>query len=273
MALDGIPLIAVTMLASAVVASATILCWPRFGRWRPVSRTVGVLLSEVLAVLSVGLIVNRHEQFYPSWQALTGNTGTATTTAQRPPARLDGAFAQQPAIRTTPWQPAGAGTWGLSAPAQLTVPSGYAKHATVSYPVLLTLGGRSAATDVVGVTVDPTTRTTAAALAGLPALLRDDVRVTTHGWALAASAAQARLAAQLIDEEPGRFAALVVVGATTPVRPRPDLAIAEVPAKGVAVPPGVTGLTGGWRAANAWAAAQTAAPLVAPQVLPQAVVS
>jgi hypothetical protein len=274
-ALTGVPLIVLVLLATAAAATGTVLMWPRGGRWRAVQRSVGVLLSEALLVLSVGLIANRHEEFYPSWQALAGDTGTASATARRPAGRLDAALAGDPRVRTLPWHPAGAASWRLSGHADVTVPYGYATKTSVTYPALLVLGGRAAVAGLVGVAVHPSARTTAAALATLPAALGADLRVTSHGWALAASARHAALAARLIADEPGRFVALVVVGGPTAVRPRAGLAVAEAlaPRQRGAVPPGVTRLAGGWAAAGAWAAGQTPPPLAAPEVLPSAAVS
>jgi lysyl-tRNA synthetase class 2 len=271
MGLTDLPLIVLTGLAAVAAGAGTTLLWSRFGRWRLLSRSAGVLLCETLIVLSVGLVVNRHEQFYPSWQALTGDTGTTARTA-RTAGRLDASFG--PATPTVAWRPAGSPRWQLASTAQVTVPAGYRTDA--EFPALIALGGRPAASDLVRVVAYPTGRSTAAALADLPTLLQADVRVTGHGWALIATPAQAALATRLATGDPGRFAALVVVG-----RPPagfaapPGLAVAvarPAPARG-ALPPGVRALTGSWAAATAWAVAQTALPLAAAQVLPTAAAS
>ena len=274
MALTGIPLITSTVLVTALAVAATILLWSRYGRWRLLSRAVGVLVCEALVVLSVGLVANRHEQFYPSWQALSGDTGTQSRTAPRRAGRLDGLFG--PGRSKLAWQPSGSAAWQLTSSAEVTVPPGYRAHP--SFPALLALGGRPAASGLVSVVASPAARTSAAALADLPALLGVDLRVTGHGWALLASSAQAGLAARLVQDDPGRFAALAVVGkppAGFRPPPGPGLAVAVARPKSVrgAPPPGVTALTGSWAAATAWAVAQTSLPLAAPQILPTAVAS
>jgi len=42
MALTGVPLIALTVLATAAAIAVTTLFWGRFGRWRPVTRSAGL---------------------------------------------------------------------------------------------------------------------------------------------------------------------------------------------------------------------------------------
>jgi hypothetical protein len=272
MELTGIPLIVLTLLAAAAAVAGTVLLWSRFGRWRLLSRALGVLLCESLVVLSIGLIANRHEQFYPSWQALSGDTGTKSTTATRRAGRLDASFG--PGRSTLAWQPPGSTAWRLKSNAQVTVPPGYPAHP--SFPALLALGGRPGSSGLVSVVAYPAARTSAAALADLPALLGVDLRVTGHGWALVAAATQAQLAARLVQDDPGRFASLAVVGRPPAgFRPPPvpglAVAVARPASTRGALPPGVTALTGSWPAATAWAVAQTALPLAAPQVLPTAV--
>jgi hypothetical protein len=272
MELTGIPLILLTLVAAAAAVAGTILLWSRFGRWRLLSRAIGVLLCETLVVLSVGLIANRQEQFYPSWQALSGDTGTKSTTAARRAGRLDASFG--PGRSTLAWQPPGSAAWHLKSNAEVAVPPGYRAHP--AFPALLALGGRPAASGLVSVVAYPAVRTSAATLADLPALLGVDLRVTGHGWAVVAAAAQAKLAAQLVQDDPGRFAALVVVGkppAGFRPPPVPGLAVAVARPASMrgTLPVGVTALSGSWPAATAWAVAQTALPLAAPQVLPTAV--
>ena len=267
MALTGRPLIALTLLATAAVITATILLWSRSGRWRLVLRPAGVLLCEALVVLSAGLIVNRHEQFYPSWQALAGDTGPAPATAERAAGRLDSSFGPR---LTVTWRPPGSAAWRLAGGTTVSVPRGYL-GARGSVPALIALGGRPAGADLVRVAADPTKQTTATALAGLPSALAAELRLTGHGWALLASSTDADLAARLAGVDPGRFAALVVVGALPAgFRPPPFVAVAVArPATTHGrLPHGVTGLTGSWTAATRWAAAQTPAPLAAPEVLP-----
>jgi hypothetical protein len=289
-ALTGVPLIATALLATAAAITATALLWSRFGRWRLLSRTAGVLLCELLVVLSVGLVVNQREQFYPSWQALAGDTGTNTMTAQRPPGRLDARLAHDPAAvraaTTLTWQPTGAAQWRLAGPPDVVVPAGYSGRTSATYPALIELGGGVAARHaagadpgVVAVVAVPSRRTTAAALGSLPVALAQDVRVTRRGWALVVAAAQTPLAARLAEAEPDRFAALVVVGGSAlpaGVRSDPALAVAVVRSTaGSPLLPGVAALTAtpkqAWTVATEWAVRQAPQALAAPLVLPTAV--
>ena len=270
MSLVGLPLIALTLLATAAAITGTTLLWSRYGRWRLLSRSAGLLLCEALVVLSVGLIANRHEQFYPSWQALAGDTGTVPATAVRAAGRLDSSFGQK---STVAWQPPGSAAWHLAAPATVSVPPGYLA-ARGSYPALIALGGRPSGDGLIRVTVDPTRQTTATALTGLPAALGADLRLTGHGWALVASSAHAILAARLTGRDPGRFAALAVVGGLPAGFRRPPFVAVAVIRPATAhghLPRGITALTGSWATAARWAAAQTPAALAAPAILPPAV--
>jgi hypothetical protein len=273
MRLTGVPLIVLGLVAVAMSGAGTVLLWSRSGRWRLVGRTAGILLSELLLVLSVGLVVNRAEQFYPSWQALRGQTGTAAATVSRAAGRLDGTLRTHRAA-TVAWHPAGVARWHLAAAPALVVPAGYADRPAVTFPVVLELAGAHPAADTVTVHLAPSARTTVASLASLPADLAGDVRVTPGGWAIVAPMRDARFAAELVRSSPGRFVALALVGDGRP--PACEVAVAVVrrrPARQPA-PPGTTALTGtgaaAWTLAATWAAGQTAAPLEAPVQLPSA---
>jgi lysyl-tRNA synthetase class 2 len=269
MTLTGVPLLIAVVVAMIATVALTVRLWSRPGRWRLAGRTAGVLVSEALLVLGVGLVANRAEQFYPSWEALGGRTGPAAPAAPGGAGRLDATLSGQRAA-TVPWHPGGVAAWRLAATPELVVPSGYGARPGVTFPVVLDLGGAHPAAGSVTVHLAPTVRTSPAALRTLPVELRHDLRVTTRGWAIVAPAKDAAFAAALIRSEPGRFAALVLVGAG----PAPLTGIAEavVRARPGATPvaAGVTVLRGGWRAAVDWAAGRTAAPLAAPLVLPSA---
>jgi hypothetical protein len=239
MSLTGVRLILLAALVTAAIAAATVLLWSRYGRWRLLSRIAGVLLTEVLVVLTIGLVVNREQQLYPSWQALAGDTGTTAVAAAPQAGRLDTEL-HGTAAESVPWQPADAATWRLAGAPTVMVPANYLSRPAVSYPVVLSLGGPGSAAAVVSVVAVPTAATTAGALATLPAELSQDLRVTARGWALVASAKQAALAKQLMAAMPGRFGALVMV--------RGD----------------------NWPAAEHAAVDQTSPPLAAPLRLPSA---
>jgi hypothetical protein len=292
MSLTGVPLIVVAVLVTALTVAATWWLWSRYGRWRLVSRVVGVLLAETLTVFTVGLVVNRVEQFYPSWQALAGNTGTTVVAAAGHAGRIDGMVHGHGAA-ALPWRPASLSAWRLVATPVVVVPSGYLARRSVTFPAVLSLvdAGRDGAAAVraakrvatVSVVVAPSAGTTAAALATLPASLDEDVRTMTHGWAIVATARQAALAVRLIRSTPSRFGALVLVEGSATARPphdRPggEVAVAVVrpaPRHGIkapGVPPGTAALTGSgsraWTTAVEWAAGECPPPLAAPVQLP-----
>ena len=90
MTLTGVPLILLVATATGAAGAATARFWPRGGRLRPLTRTLCVLLLKALVVTTAGLVVNRYQQFYPSWVALAGHTGTISVTRATEAGRLDG---------------------------------------------------------------------------------------------------------------------------------------------------------------------------------------
>jgi hypothetical protein len=202
--LTGRPLLMLTGAAAVLVTAATVRLWRR--RWIPM-RILGLLLAEVLAVATVGLEVNRREDFYPSWQALAGDTGTKTEVRTRPPGRLDDDLAPGTAIA---WRPPGWTSWRLARAPVVVAPASYRRLPQDTFPVVLALvaaaGPALAAArrvpDAVTVVAVPTRDTTAAALRSLPEELRRDVRVTTTGWDLVAASRQAELGAALAASGP-----------------------------------------------------------------------
>lgn len=182
MTLTGVPLLGLALALTLATGAATVRWWSRGGRWRPVTRTLGVLLVEALAVATAGLAFNRHEQFYPSWQALRGDTGTVAVTGHVAAGGLDHRLPPGP----FPWRPAGLAAWHLAGPPLLTLPADYATRPDVTFPVVLDLVPRGTAArrtaEAVTVTAAPTARTNAVALRTLPAELRRALRVTAIGW-------------------------------------------------------------------------------------------
>jgi hypothetical protein len=268
MRLTGLPLIVLVVLTTGGAVAGTVVCWHRGGRWRWPVRTGGVLLCETLVLLSAGLIVNRQQDFYPSWQSLTGETGPAATVTARPAGDLDASFG--PGTLSAGWQPAGWTGWHLQAVPRVTVPAGY-PDARLSYPALVALGVQPARADVVEVDAQPSTATTVDALAELPGRLSAGTRVTGHGWALVAGPPSALLATGLAERDPGRFTALALTGPPPPGFrcPPAGVTVAVAAPRGLPLPCGAVRLAGS--AVTGWAVAQTALPLAAPQVLPTAV--
>jgi lysyl-tRNA synthetase class 2 len=246
--LTGVPLIVVAVLVTAVTVAATWRLWSRYGRWRLVCRVMGILLVETLSVFTVGLVVNRVEQFYPSWEALAGDTGTAVVTAARHAGRIDGLVHGRGAD-ALPWRPAGVSAWRLAATPMMVVPAGYLGRRSVTFPAVLSLvdaGPDSAA-------------------------------------AIVATTRQAALAVRLIRYAPARFGALVVVDGSVTAQSPHDLPGGEValavvrPAprhgtKAPALPASAAALTGtgspAWTVAEEWAAGECSLPLAAPVQLP-----
>jgi lysyl-tRNA synthetase class 2 len=175
MSLTGWPLLLLTAAATVLAVAGTVRWWRRA---RMPVRAAAVLLLETLAVLTAGLVVNRQEQFYPSWRALRGDTGTVAVAAPAVAGRLDSLTAS-----SFRWRPAGLPAWRLARPPLVTLPAGYRARPQVAFPVVLSLGAAAPRTaSAVTVTVAPTAHTTAFALRTLPGELCHDLRTTPTGW-------------------------------------------------------------------------------------------
>ncbi|MDI6102087.1 hypothetical protein QLQ12_26055 [Actinoplanes sp. NEAU-A12] len=286
MSLTGLPLLVVVALLAIGCAAGTVVMWSRLRRWRVVVRTVGILMTEATVVLAVGLQVNRSEQFYPTWAALAGDTGTESAVAPARAGDLDATLARR---STLPWQPPELPSWQLAKAPTVTVPPDYLAQGSARYPVLITLGGTDAgAAPVAGVvtlTLAPTRSTTAQNLRTLADALRKDIRVTEGGWAMVAGADKAALAGEFTRAQPARFRALAVVehskdATLTSVGTVPSgTALAAVrpetpPGPSGTLPPGVADLTAAapnaWQTAVTWVAAKLSSPLSPPLLLPTA---
>jgi lysyl-tRNA synthetase class 2 len=174
--LTGLPLLLLSACATVLVTAATIRLWRRR---RPAVRIAGVLLIEALVVLTAGLEVNRNEQFYPSWQALAGRTGTGTVTGTVHAGVLDAHLPPGP-FR---WRPSILSSWRLAGTPVVSLPVDYRERTGVTFPVVLVLGATAPHTpDAITVRIVPTARTTAAGLRTLPGALRHDLRASPIGW-------------------------------------------------------------------------------------------
>jgi hypothetical protein len=247
MALTGTPLILLAAAGTVVVLAATVVLWSRAGRARYLLRPAGILLTEALLLLTAGLVVNRHEQFYPTWAALRASADPPRTVTGPVAGGWDGWLAGRGAGPFAWPDPAWPGRPPAPAP-QVVPPEGYLARPGVRYPVIMVLGplpARPAAARDAVVVYLPATGPEAvdAAATALPR----NLRVSGHSWALVTPAASVALAARVVAAVPGRFVALAQVGRGP---------AAQVPA-------GVTTSRRPFtaRAALVWAAAQTPAPL------------
>ena len=239
MPLISIRLIALSAAITLAVAAGTVLLWRRNGRWRHVSRVLGVLLTEAFLVLTAGLIVNRSEQFYPTWKSLTVTAeNESEIVAPTPDGLLDGylrQYTERDGDAVAPWQPAGWKAWNLGGAPTLTAPAAYLAKSTSSFPVVLALTGAKQKWDTakagalakeIGapavMLVTPVSQETTATDLGvtIPTEISHDLRVHGFLWALVAPIDEAVKAVQVIAVAPNRFTSLVLVadtaGATVP---------------------------------------------------------
>jgi hypothetical protein len=261
MSLTGVPLFVCAFVVTAAALAATILVWNRWPRLRHLLRPTGVLLTEALLVVSVGLVVNRSEQFYPNWDSLLHPSHAGATTYAVRPGGLDGWLHQSGDLAdqgdTFPWQPSGLADWHLAAAPLVFTPAGYLKHVGWRYPALLVLDdGKTGWTPTAetaaarssdgtaGPAVVVFARTTAATAPDvlttvLPAALAHDLRVTDKHWALVAPAADTGLADKIVAAAPGRYPALALVQPVKPPAARKPAAKKPAGKKPVAKKPAV----------------------------------
>jgi lysyl-tRNA synthetase class 2 len=226
--LTGRPLFLCAAAVTVLAAVLLVRFWPRGKRLRPLARTAGILLLEALLVFTVGLEVNRREDFYPSWAALVGDTGTGTVVDRVRAGMLDGAIHPGRAD-VLAWQPADLAAWRLAGPPRLVLPADYGTLPADRFPVLLDLVPPGAVATAeqptpgaVTVVAVPTRDTTAAALLSLPSDLCHDLRVTTSGWAVEGSGPQGALAAAFAkDAPPGLAVPGQTAGSLPPVLAAP----------------------------------------------------
>lgn len=269
MSLTGVPLLTLAACALLGAVVGTGYGWRRTGRERFLIRPAGVLLTETLLLLVVGLAVNSSERFYPSWAALAPHDDQATA-GQTVPGRLDRLLEQQPgaddgAAVTISWQPAGWRQWRLAAPPTVVVPAGYLRHPGWRYPAMVIEDQADAGQPADEYAVLVYLRAAGAQDAGtlatrLPQALAADIRVTAHSWALVTPAAQAALDRAVLLADPARYRAVALLAAgDRPARP-------EMPrgtdATVIHAAPGTATV-----AALRWADQRIPAPLAAPAAL------
>ncbi|MFE9692273.1 hypothetical protein [Micromonospora sp. NPDC005806] len=296
MSLTGLPLLTLVGVAAVAAATLTARTWRRAGRRRTLTRVAALLLTEALALLTVGVAVNRAEQFYPTWSDLLPADATRHHTAAARPGHLDRWLTTRAARAGTDpvsfaWHPPRWTSWPLTAAPTVVVPADYPRHPTWRYPVVVLTdqadpareaAAAHAAEDHAGPTVlvfthlrptaTPDTLTDA-----LPTSLTRDLRVTTHSWALVAPAGLTPLARAVVRAAPTRYPTLALLDDAPAHNRQPaptDLPTTETLA--VLGPPGRPGNPAtrldarpadGLPAALTWACQQTPAPLGAPAPL------
>jgi hypothetical protein len=209
------------VLAVGLALGLTVWFWSRGGRARYVVRPAGILLTEALLLLTVGLVVNRSEQFYPDWAALTTTQKDPEAVAYQTAAGdLDTWLATTHQL-TFIWQPPEWREWNLAAAPTVTVPVGYLEHPAWRYPVVLTtVPGQPVAVDAIAVYVVTRSATSGRTLgAVLPAALARELRVTAHRWAFVVPGADLARASAAAAAQSGRYPVIACVG--RPGRPIP----------------------------------------------------
>jgi hypothetical protein len=302
MSLTGVPLLVVTAALTLATAAATVRRWRHAGRANPVIRVLGLLMTEALVAASIGLAVNRSQQFYPSWDALMNRAAPVGAVERYTPGHLDGWLRARLGSDDTrptvfPWHPPGWATWGLTEAPTVVVPAGYLQHPSWRYPVVVVTSGPhdgwtstapSFTTPMVGSAAGPavlvlarTTRPASVAsfAAAMDGALTRDLRVTGHSWAMVTSSANAGTACEAVRRQPGRYPALAVVANLG--RRAPVAAVVRTEACETGVPAGVSALVisagsperpataavGNLSAALVWACRQLPAPMAAPAPL------
>lgn len=244
----GLPLLILVGVTATSVAAVTVRTWRRHHlRWQVLTRPAAVLLTEALALLTVGLAVNRAEDLYPTWADLLPAHAAHHDTGPARPGHLDHWITAQARRASTtpvafPWHPPHGNRWPVTAAPTVIVPADYPLHPTWRYPVVTVLADhatptqeaaaartaedRTAATIVVFAHL----RTTAAVdtlTDTLPDSLARDLRVTTHSWALIAPADLAGLARAVVRAAPTRYPALALLEDTP--KPTVDVVPADLP--------------------------------------------
>jgi hypothetical protein len=227
MGLTSGTLLATAGIVCAAGLTALVLLWRRWVGRLVVLRAVGILACELLIVVTVGLVINRWGQFYPTWSSLRDNPAAATQpVVQRPDPGLTAAApdgAQVGYLLRWPATPL-----GMTGPPLVWLPPTYFRDPTGALPVVMVVAGADAGpaygawsgNDVpvgdrpsggcvvfVRVSGQP-----AGGLLTLPAQLVHDLHVATHGWGVVGIATAAPAAYRLATTDPVRFGPVVEVG-------------------------------------------------------------
>ena len=228
-------LLLLAAVSTLVAIAGLAVAWSRMRGWWRVARVGGVIMCQLLIVFTVGVAVNRTEDFYPSWAALRGANPPRITATTAPTARLATWLRTQQArgLRSGlqfAWRSADDAAWGLGAPTVVYLPRAYFQTQDVDLPVVMILVGSTvdakARTDLAAATASGQAVVVVmqpgphgpdlAAIQQVPALLADDVRVERGGWAMVGTAAAVTPAITLFREHPNDFGVLALVSAPHP---------------------------------------------------------
>src|SRR5262245_8979913 len=146
MSLIGLPLLLLSASVFVVWLAALVIWWSRLRRWWRLARVGGLVICQILLVFVVGLVVNRTEDFYPSWAALLGSDPPKVVTAPAPVIPL-ASWLQQQAVRgaraglSFPWQAGQDKQWYLRAPTTVLLPEAYFRPTAPVLPVVVVVVG------------------------------------------------------------------------------------------------------------------------------------
>jgi hypothetical protein len=236
MSLTGVPLLVFSVLLTLAAAGATVFFWPIGRRWRSLTRTGCVLLTEFLALFTIGLVINRAEDdLYPSWSALFDRvTSGAPPAGDHYSGALDDYLRGRAAEGRTSgvvidWRPTGWQSWHLAGAPEVFVPPAYFARTDQRFPVVVVVGpakdgaaqggwdprniktfGGTANAVLVFLRVDKPDDGDLLG-AAVPGRLAADLRVSEHGWAAVGVGTDAGPALDALSTQPGRYRAAALV--------------------------------------------------------------
>ncbi|WP_026212715.1 hypothetical protein [Longispora albida] len=236
-------LVAAFVLTAAVIVSTSLLWrrWPRRGRL--VLRTLSLLLSQAMVLVSAGLVFNTSEQLYPTLETLI-----SPPKKKQQPVVAEGvssggldewlkARSQQGsrAGLAFPWQPAGGGNWPLAEHPVVSLPPQYFSQVSSRFPVIVVVAapgvtpaaGGWADARVTGRQADPAivvfVRSKAADQASvrllgteLPVELTRDLRALTDRWSVVGVGKHAAGGLELVTRHPERYRAAAALLPSAP---------------------------------------------------------
>ncbi len=242
MGLTGLPLLVISIIVSLSAVAGTVWFWRGGEWWRPVARTVAILVCEALVLFTTGLAVNRALDIFPSWSTLFHQHRAAPppTAVADPATRLDDWLRGRTLEGARnglvfEWRPGGAATWHLSTAPFVYVPPRYFTAKAARFPVVLLVAPAQAGPAQGGWDphkvsvlvrradrdVDPavlvflrTDHPDDMLIRKLPEQLDEDLRTSARGWAVVGVGPAAPLAFDALPRDPLRFWAAVAVSET-----------------------------------------------------------